>query len=74
MPIKPEYTPRVSVVTAAIGANSRNRESARAFIDFLTSRQGAAIFEKHGYIIHRARALEASNKSAVVGGEPVFEW
>ena len=64
----------MSYVSAAIVQHSENKKDAREFMDFLTSTQGKALLEKHGYITEQQRALENSNSSAIIGGEPVFLW
>lgn len=48
--IDPKYL-RVHNVPAAVSVYSKNREAAEDFITFLTSKQGKAIFSKHGYSV-----------------------
>jgi molybdate transport system substrate-binding protein len=43
-----EHT-RVRNIPAALSVYSKQRETARQFIDFLASEEGKAIFESHGY-------------------------
>lgn len=48
--IDPKYL-RVHNIPAAVSVYSQNRKEAERFISFLTSKQGKAIFTKHGYSI-----------------------
>ncbi len=72
IPLRREEIPRISYVSASIAEKSRNKEMAEEFLMFLTSQEGRAIFEKHGYITDKHRALTLSNTSALIGGTPVW--
>lgn len=50
VPIPPEHL-RVRNVPAAVSAYSKQQKAAAAFISFLTSKQGKAIFAKYGYAV-----------------------
>ena len=50
VPIESKHL-RVRSIPAAVSAYSKQREAARKFIDYLTSKEGKAIFAKHGYSV-----------------------
>lgn len=45
--------PRISYIPAAIVKNSRKKNIAKRFIDFLMSEKGRSIFQQHGYTVNR---------------------
>jgi ABC-type molybdate transport system, periplasmic component len=49
--LPPRQITGVGKMQIAISAFSKDRESAQTFIDFATSAQGKAIFQKHGYMV-----------------------
>lgn len=66
--LKPEQLPRIAYIPAAISTFTKDRASARAFIDFLTSITGQDIFKKWGYIASESEAKKYA-PAANVGGE-----
>jgi molybdate transport system substrate-binding protein len=66
--LKPEQIPRIAYIPAAISTFTKDRASAKAFIDFLTSNTGQEIFKKWGYIASEAEAKKYA-PAANVGGE-----
>jgi len=64
-----ELVPRIGYLPAAIGTNSRDREAAQAFLDFLTSAQGQAIYAKWNYLTTEEAARRHVRADAPVGGE-----
>ena len=66
--LKPEQTPRIAYIPAAISTFSEDRVSAASFIDFLTSQVGQDIFKKWGYLTTENEARKFAPK-ATIGGE-----
>jgi molybdate transport system substrate-binding protein len=66
--LAPEQLPRLAYVPAAVTAFAQNKDSARAFIDFLLSPEGQSIFQKWGYITTEAE-VRAFAPGAAIGGE-----
>jgi molybdate transport system substrate-binding protein len=66
--LKPEQIPRLAYIPAALSTFTKNRESAGAFIDFLTSKPGQDIFKKWGYDVTEDEARKYA-PNAKIGGE-----
>jgi len=64
-----ERVPRIGYLPAAIGSNARDRELAEAFLAFLTSEDGQAIFRKWNYLTSVDAAREHALPDTPVGGE-----
>jgi molybdate transport system substrate-binding protein len=69
--LKPEEIPRLAYIPAAVSTYSRDPQSALAFIDFLASPEGQAIFTKWGYLTTEKEARVFAPQ-AVIGGEYVL--
>jgi molybdate transport system substrate-binding protein len=69
--LKPEQLPRIAYVPAAITTFTKDRESTKLFIDFITSKSGQDIFKKWGYITTEAEAKTFS-PNASIGGEYIL--
>ena len=68
VPISPGLIPRISHINISIPVFARDTGLSKEFIDFVLSPKGRAIYEKHGYIVSRGKALEFSPR-ADIGGE-----
>lgn len=66
--INPDKIPRVAYVSSAISTYSKDRKSAKNFLDFLVSEEGKNIFAKHGYLATEAEARKYA-PNAEIGGE-----
>lgn len=67
--LKPEEVPRLAYIPAAVVKDyALNRRGAQAFINFLTSSEGQAIFKKWGYLASEKEARKFAPK-AKIGGE-----
>jgi len=67
--LQPEQVPRLAYIPAAITKNfATNRAAAQAFIDFLISSEGQAIFTKYGYPASEKEVRNYAPK-AQIGGE-----
>lgn len=67
--LPPEQIPRIAYIPAAITATfAQNRGGARAFLDFLQSGEGRAIFAKWGYLASAEDARKQAPQ-ARIGGE-----
>jgi molybdate transport system substrate-binding protein len=66
--LKPEQLPRIGYIPAAVSTYTKDKESARIFIDFLASKSGQDIFKKWGYITTEAEAKTFAPKASI-GGE-----
>jgi molybdate transport system substrate-binding protein len=64
-----DMVPRIGFLPAAIGVNSRDRELAQAFLDFLVSPEGQAIYRKWNYLTTVEEARKHTRPDAPVGGE-----
>lgn len=64
-----EQVPRIGILPAAIGTQSKDVELARAFLAFLTSPEGQAIYSKWNYLISVEAAREYTMPDTPVGGE-----
>lgn len=70
--LQPDQVPRIAYIPAAITRDfAQNREGARAFLDFLMSAEGRAIFARWGYIATEAEARRRA-PNARIGGEYVL--
>lgn len=65
--LAPEEIPRLATIPAARLYHAKNREGASAFIAFLQSEQGRAIFTKWGYLTEE-RTVRAFAPQARIGG------
>jgi molybdate transport system substrate-binding protein len=61
--------PRIGFLPAAICSNSRDVELAKAFLSFLTSPEGQAIFSKWNYLTSVEAARQHTQPDTPVGGE-----
>lgn len=61
--------PRIGYIPAAICRSSREPELARAFLAFLTSAEGQAIYRKWHYLTTEAEAREFALSDTPIGGE-----
>ena len=66
--LEPPQIPRLAYVPGAISTFTKDRESARKFLDFLASPKGQEIFQKFGYITTESEAREFA-PDAQIGGE-----
>ncbi|MCW5775460.1 MAG: molybdate ABC transporter substrate-binding protein [Phycisphaeraceae bacterium] len=64
-----ERVPRIGFLPAAIGTGTKDGELARAFLDFLTSAEGRAIYEKWNYLTSVDEARRHALPDTPVGGE-----
>lgn len=51
--LSPEQLTGIGEMQIAISMYSKDAKSAQQFVSFVTSAEGKAIFEKHGYIVER---------------------
>lgn len=66
--LKPEQTPRLAYIPAAVSTFSKDKQNAQKFIDFLTSKEGQQIFSKWGYIASEGEVRKFA-PNAAIGGE-----
>jgi molybdate transport system substrate-binding protein len=66
--LKPEQISRLAYIPAAISKFTKEKETAAAFINFLTSSAGQDIFRKWGYDVTEAEARKYA-PNAQIGGE-----
>ena len=66
--LKPEQTPRLAYIPAAISSFAKDKDNAQKFIDFLLSKPGQDIFKKWGYIATENEARKFAPE-AEIGGE-----
>lgn len=66
--LAPEQLPRLAYVPGAVTEFSKDKESARRFLDFLVSPPGQEIFQKWGYITTESEARKFA-PDAEIGGE-----
>jgi molybdate transport system substrate-binding protein len=64
-----ELVPRIGFLPAAIGVNSSDRELAQAFLDFIVSPEGQAIYRKWNYLTTVEEARRYTMPDTPVGGE-----
>ena len=60
--------PRIAYIPAAVSTYTKDKDSAKRFIDFLISRKGQKIFVKWGYMTTEEEARRFAPK-AKIGGE-----
>lgn len=66
--LEPEQIPRLAYVPGAISTFTKDRESAKEFLDFLVSAQGQEIFSRWGYLVTESEARKYA-PDAEIGGE-----
>lgn len=72
--LPPERVPRIGYIPIAVTKQAADRELAEAFVEFLTSAQGQAVFRRWHYLTTEAEARRHALPSTPVGGEfPVPE-
>ncbi len=64
---RPDEIPRLAYIPGAKLRSSENPQGAKAFLAFLTSREGQAIFKKWGYLTSEAEARQFAPKAAIGG-------
>ncbi len=64
----PDQIPRIGYIPIAISSFSKNREGAQAFIDFLLSDPGRAIYRKWNYLVTEEEARRFVGPESPVGG------
>jgi len=69
IPLKPEEIPRIGYIPIAISKFATAPSRAQAFIDFLLSPPGKAIFEKYHYLMSPQQALPFTRPNTPIGGE-----
>lgn len=67
--LAPDEVPRIGYLPAAICRFSRDRELARAFLEFLISAEGQAIFRNWRYLTTEGEAHALARPDTPVGGE-----
>jgi molybdate transport system substrate-binding protein len=68
VPIAADKLPRLSYVPITIPVHTRDRRMSEAFIEFVLSERGKAIYREHGYLTEEAEARRFAPE-AVIGGE-----
>lgn len=76
IPLPKEQIPRVGYIPIAISKFTEQRETAQAFIDYLTGPEGQAIFAKYNYFATPGEAFAWLGEKKPVGGEYVVpaDW
>jgi molybdate transport system substrate-binding protein len=69
VPLPKEQIPRIGYIPVAISKFTKDRAAAQAFIDFLTSPDGRAIYAKHHYFATAEDAAAWLGEKKPVGGE-----
>jgi molybdate transport system substrate-binding protein len=67
--LRPEEIARIGYIPIAISRFAEGRSRAQAFIDFLLSPPGKAIFEKYHYLMSPEQALRFARPNTPIGGE-----
>lgn len=67
--LPPQRVPRIGVLPAAITAMCRDRALAQAFLEFLVSADGQAIYAERGFLTTVEAARRLTRSDAPVGGE-----
>lgn len=67
--LSPEQVPRIGFLPATIGASSQDRDLAQAFLDYLTSPEGQAIYRQWNYLATAEEARAFTLPDTPVGGE-----
>jgi molybdate transport system substrate-binding protein len=70
---RPDEIPRLAYIPGARLRNAENPQGAEAFLAFLTSREGQAIFQKWGYMTTETEARKFAPKAAIGGTFPLSE-
>ncbi len=68
VPIAPEQIPRISYIPISIPVYTKDKTLSETFIDYVLSRKGKAIYEKHGYLTDKSEAKKFAPQ-ATIGGE-----
>jgi molybdate transport system substrate-binding protein len=63
----PDQLPRIAYIPGAVSTYSTDRQDAQAFLDYLASPDGQAIFAKWGYLATEAAARKYA-PDATIGG------
>jgi len=69
--LNPHDIPRIAYIPAAVSTYTKDKDSAKRFIDFLISREGQKIFDKWGYMTTEEEARRFA-PGAKIGGEYVL--
>jgi ABC-type Fe3+ transport system substrate-binding protein len=67
--LPPEQLTGIGKMQAAVATYSENQDRARSFVDFLTSADGQAVFEKHGYIVDTKQLANHWSGSGIGSGD-----
>lgn len=67
--LPPESVPRIGYIPAAVCRSSKEREVAQAFLEFLISSEGQAIFRKWHYLTTEEDARAFATPTTPIGGE-----
>lgn len=67
--LQPGEVSRIGILPAAIGTHCRDRKLARAFLEFLTSPDGQAIFARWNYLTTPEAARKFARPDTPIGGE-----
>jgi molybdate transport system substrate-binding protein len=65
--LKPGQIPRLAYVPASVLRNAENPKGAEAFVAFLKSEEGRAIFQKHGYLTDEDSARKFAPMASIGG-------
>lgn len=76
IPLNPAQIPRIGYIPIAVSTFTKNRNAAQAFIDFLLSPEGRAVFAKYHYFATPEDACSWIGVKKPVGGEYTVpaEW
>ncbi len=69
IPLRAEEIQRIGYIPIAVSKFSKKREAAQAFIDFLASPEGRAVYAKHHYFASAEDASKWVGTAKPVGGE-----
>jgi molybdate transport system substrate-binding protein len=65
--LKPNQVPRLAYIPAVELKDAKNPDGAKAFIDYLASREGQNIFRKWGYLTSEAEARQYAPQARIGG-------
>ena len=65
--LNPDELPRLAYIPAAVLKHAKNPQGAEAFMDFLKSEQGQAIFQKWGYLTEESAARVFAPQARIGG-------
>lgn len=65
--LNPEELPRLAYIPSAVLKHAKNRREAEAFITFLNSSEGQAIFQKWGYLTDESAARKFAPRAGIGG-------